>query len=332
MKRLFFFFVVLTSAVLLYQCGGPKAKEIKELKEYKDELRKFAFEYPADWYFVKTPTGAVVFTSKDEMKRFYNYDTEGPATAKIEIIWDDTYDTLSMEDVLKKYRRFEESTYTPFEKFTLGGYDGLKSEYAFKLKDGTFNGMQFIAAKDTTTATVFIMECFANAYEKYKPHFDKIIASVQLAETPAQHAADTVFEVVEAPPPSDTLKVVFGEGYSLEVPQNFNKERGLYMGQRRGDSYIRVDVLDASKQKDLGKIIAASKDAIPGASDAQNVTLGGVNGKKLTYKPSNTVDGEMYWVIKGDKLYRITLNWFKGEAKDYKPVFLKSVQTFKFEN
>ncbi len=331
MKKFYLVIIMLITASLLWQCGGPEAKPVKELKTYEDDIRKFSFQYPADWHFIKTPNGAVVYTAKEEMKRFYKYDTEGAAAAKIEIIWDNTFDTTALEDIMKKYWKFDEKVYTPLEKVTFGGEPGLKTEYAFRLSDGTFKGVQYIAAKDTTTATVLVMEAFADTYDKYKEHFDKIIADISLAETPPERSADTIYQTEEAPPPSDTLKRVTGKGFSIEVPKNFNKERGMYIGQRRGDSFIRVDVMDASKQKNLDKIVKDSKERIPGTSAGRDVTIGGIKGKKIDYKPSGTVDGEMYWVIKGDKLFRITLNWFKGEASDYKPVFQKCVKTFKFE-
>ena len=42
-------------------------------------------------------------------------------------------------------------------------------------------------------------------------------------------------------------------------------------------------------------------------------------------------DDELTVALKNKKLYRITLNWFKGEAKDFKPIFQKCAMTFKIK-
>ena len=46
---------------------------------------------------------------------------------------------------------------------------------------------------------------------------------------------------------------------------------------------------------------------------------------------AGTVKGKVWFAMKGDKMYRITINWFTGEEKDFLPIFEKSVASFKFK-
>jgi len=123
------------------------------------------------------------------------------------------------------------------------------------------------------------------------------------------------------------------------IPDNFNSTStnmpgtlysANYIGKRRADCNIQVDVYDASKQKNLKKIVddnsATYKNATP-----SKLSLGGAEAYVMNYSPAKGVKSKVYFTLKGDKLYKITINWFVAEEKDYLPVFDKCVSAFKFE-
>ena len=99
----------------------------------------------------------------------------------------------------------------------------------------------YVAAADTATATIIIFETFNDSYETYKPAFDEIVKSVKLARTPAPRNTDTMI-IEEQPHPSETMRMVSGKGWTMGVPDNFSKEKGYFLGKRRGDCYLKVDV------------------------------------------------------------------------------------------
>ena len=202
-------------------------------------------------------------------------------------------------------------------------------------------GEMYIAAKDTGRATVLIFETFDGTMDMYRDKFSEIVASVKLAETPmARQQGDTVYQEVEAAPPSDTLTTKNGTGFSIGIPKNFYQKTGekaqsaektyFYWGDRRGDSFIRVDIFDASEQNDLNKIVEENKSAY-GGSSGQNTTIAGKTAKRIDYNASSQVKGRVFFVVNGDKLYRITINWFQGEEADFLPPFEKSVNSFQFK-
>lgn len=323
--------MTLLAGMIIWNCESkPKTKEIGELTNYTDMLTEFSIDYPENWYLAKTTAGKrfLCYTSKAGMERFRKYDPEGMPSAKIELVTIDMNDTTTLQDIYEKSLLFEKDVYTDPETVTIDGIEAKHSHYTFELEDGVFHGDLYVGAKDTTIATVIMFECFSNTYEHYKQAFDKIIENVKLAHTPAPTPTDTVRE--EAPPPSETMKTVSGEGFTIKIPENFDREGGYYLGQRRGDSYIKVDVMEVKENTNLEKTVKNTQQSVNG-SQLNEVTLSGKKGFTFAYTPRKNIRGEMYFILDGKKLYRITINWYKPEADKFAPIFRKCVQSFKLK-
>jgi len=330
-KLLIIAFSILTTVVFLSNCGGKgEVVEIKGMKVYEDAAMGFSMKYPENWV-IQQVQGArfLVFTSKAVKSRFIRYDAMGVAGAKIEILFA-SLDSIRTMDTIIANKLFEKDFYTNPVKVTIDGVQATKQELDFELEDGPFHGEIFYATKDNKIATTIYFEAFGGTYDEYKKGFDEILASVKLGQK-IELKPDTITVVEEAEPPSQTLRTVSGEGYSIDIPDNFSKEGGLYLGKRRGDSYIKVESFDASKTKDFGKLVEENRKNLPGAGAVQNITIGGEKGAKVTYTPSGKVGGEMYFVLKNKRLYRVTINWFKGEEKDFKPIFQQCAMTLKVQ-
>ena len=70
--------------------------------------------------------------------------------------------------VFEKSKIFPAEYYSAPEKVTIDGVEGKKVTYTFDLEDGTFDGALYVAAKDSTAATIIIFETFAGSNEQYK--------------------------------------------------------------------------------------------------------------------------------------------------------------------
>jgi hypothetical protein len=331
MKRLFILvFCFVISGIVFISCTQkPDLQPVGKLKTYTDKAMGFTLQYPENWFGKPTAMGFAVFTKKADIQRFYQYETKGAPGAKIDFSYM-KIDSVPIEKIFDKYKKFTPEYYSKPESVTIDGVKGWKINYEFELEDGLFKGEAYWAAKDAGTVSVIIFEAFSSGFATYKPTFDEIIKTVKLATTP-ELRKDTITQIVEADPPSQTLKFVTGDGYGISIPENFEREKGAYIGQRRGDCYIRVDVIDASKQSNVEKIANDSKPNFPGAGETKSINLAGVKGMRLSYQPSKQVKGEITFVVKDKKLFRITINWFTGEEASYKPVFQKCVETFKFQ-
>ncbi|MCO5252278.1 MAG: hypothetical protein M9949_12800 [Candidatus Kapabacteria bacterium] len=334
------FFTALISILILASCDqGPKPVEIGELKTYSDPATKFSVLYPSNWNHQSVAGARFVAFSHDQVRRRFNqYDSQGFPGAKMDVVVVALDSTRNLDSVIAGSKIFDPSLYETANT-TVGGVEGKKLSYSFELEDGMFNGLMIFATKDGGRATVLTFETFAGSYEVYKDKFDEIIASLQLAETPRQ-TTDTVFQTEEAEPPSLTLAVRSGDGFSIGIPDNFGAENigksagalksWSFLGKRRGDSFIKIETFDASKNNKLKEIVEENRKFF-GNGTPQKTTLGGKEAFRIDYKPAGKVKGKVWFAISGDKLYRVVINWFTDEEADFLPPFEKSVQSFKFD-
>lgn len=326
--------------ILLSGCGNKHGKpvEIKDLKEYKDEAVGFSIKYPSNWVTTKmTGVRFAAFSSNSAKPRFARYDTEGFPGAKIDVNIVKIDSVVTLDSIIKVNKTFQPDLYK-FDEVMLDGVKASKFTYSFELEDGEFMGELYVATKDGKLATVLFFEAFANTWDMYKDKFNEIVSSLKLAVEPAAPTAAPIN--AEEPPASANLVPKSGPGYVIMVPDNFNLTKGVarnvissqnYIGKRRADCNIQVDVIDASQSKNLKKIVDENKPTYKNSGEPKAINLGGVSAYMFTYQPTGQVKGRVYFALKGDRLYRITMNWFAGEEKDYLPVFEKSVNSIKFE-
>jgi hypothetical protein len=340
MKKIITLFVpALFLAIIFIGCSkGNKPIEIKDLVKYQDEVTKGEVLYPSNWYLAQKRPGErfLVFSEKAHMDRFRSYSGEGLPGAKVELLFMKLDQTNTLDSVIKKMMKFTPETYSQPEKVTIDGIQATRIFYAFELNDGKFDGEMYFAAKDPEMATILILEAFGDGFKEYKDQFKQIASKLVLGVTP-KVKVDTIR--TEEPPASQTLTQKSGKGYSIMIPDNFNSTSSKmpgtlysanYIGKRRADCNIQVDVYDASKQKNLKKIVddnsATYKNATP-----NKISLSGAEAYFMNYSPAKGVKSKVYFTLKGDKFFKITVNWFANEEADYLPVFDKCVAAFKFE-
>lgn len=329
-------------AVALFGCGAEKKVEpaqIESLEMYTDNIMNFGIKHPANWQKAIEPgKRAVFFSDNAVIQRFVNYDVEGPSGAKIQISVQPLTGTL--EEALNASKAFESSVYSAPEDITLGGQPGKKITYSFELNDGKMQGEKYIAARDSTVTLVEI-EAFSSTFDTLRPKFQEMIGSVQLGYKTAMPTVDTVSTApADTFKPASEVRAFKGNGYTMSIPDNFSstpaKSSGTLSSTKfkgmggPADSFIQVDVLDASKQKDLSKIIEQNKKVYR-VNDATQTTVGGQKAYYLNYTGAKDVNSRAYFVVKGDKLYRITLNWYRPEQSIFLPAFEKAVSSFQFQ-
>ena len=317
--------------------SGPDPVEITGLKTYTDVPLKFSIQYPENWQATTTQGQRVtVFSSNDAKSRFLDYASDGFPGAMIDLFVTKVDSTKTEEDIISK--RFDESIYKQ-SSITIDGVQGKRFDYGFPLNDGEFKGVLIVASKDAITYTMLKIEAFGGSWEKYAPDFDKIIASVSLAITQSNNP-DTLTVTEELPPPSTNLVQKNGKGFSISIPDNFylgktNSANLLasynYIGDRRGDCNIQVDVIDASKSSDFKKSATELASKFPGSPSISETKVGGIDAFVMNWNPGKNIKGRVFFVKKGDNLFRISMNWYVPEEADYLPIFEKCIASIKFE-
>lgn len=312
---------------------------IDELKLIKDDVRKFEVKVPANWY-IQTVSGELVLATsqKGVARRFFDFG-KGEGGAKVEFRAIQLDSTRSMDSLIKNSKlEFEDhlDRYT-ITDVSFGGKKGKLLAVHFDQEDGEFRSEAYFTENDSVVS-ILTLAAFGKTFEEYKEPFDEIVKSVRLARRP-----DVVIQVPDtiAPsgpePPSDTLRPYSAGDFAIQIPQNFEgktvSSAGLsainFVGSRL-DCNIQVDVFDATKQNKLDRIIEQNKPNY-GGGDARSTSLGGSKAYYFSYTPTKTVSSRAYFVIKGNKLFRITVNWYKPQEKLYLPIFEKSLATVTFK-
>ncbi len=310
---------------------------VEGLELRKDEARKFEMKVPKNW-FVQQRRGDLILavSTKAHSSRFLSFG-KGKGGAKVEMRVIPMDSTTTIDSLVKRSKLEFEDNLDRYERTqtTLGGKPGQKLSVKFDQEDGEFRSEAYFAENDSLV-TIVTFAAFGNTFSDYEKDFQEILASVKLPVRPV--AAPVTPQGPAAPePPSDTLRNYNAPDFTIQIPQNFQGTKGQSSGLSsmsfagsRLDCTIQIDVFDAKEQKNLDKIIEQNKSRY-GGGNATPTSLSGVKAMYFTYNPAANIQSRAYFMVKGDRMVRVTMNWFKPEQAVYLPIFEKCLATFKLK-
>ncbi len=323
-------------ALIISSCGGKKSAnpEMNEMDTYKDPVSGLEVKYPKAWSKGNDAGRSFVAYSSAEAKREFlnitNMEGEDVPGARIYINTLKVEEGKTIQQTIDAARQFDASIYGAPTAVTIDGVPAQKQTYAFDFKTSKFNGEFYYAAKDSHMVNVITFDVIGDQYEALKPKFQTILASLKLGVTPQVTGPKTITQVDTLPGPTDKFVASNGQGFSIQIPDNFKAKTSdksfTYSGDRRGDSFVQIDILDAKGNK-LDKIL---EDNAKKFGEATKVSVGGTAAGMFNYKAKADLDSKMYFVLQGGKLYRIFVNYYKPDAKLYKPAFDKMVKSIKW--
>lgn len=326
-------------AVLTAGCtrkSTPTPIDGLELK--KDEATKFEIKVPTNWKVQQVQGELILSTSKPGItRRFLDFKT-GDGGAKIELRAVMLDSTRSLDEIIENSKLEFEDGLDRYEltSSTLGGVPAKKMTVAFDQEDGEYRAEQYFAEQDSVI-TIVTFAAFGRTFEDYQEQFKEVLASVKCARRPDPPKTYDTLAPTAPEPPSDTLRPYSASEFAIQIPQNFKGSKASSSGLSavnfegsRFDCNIRVDVFDASKQNKLDRIIEQNKDNYGGGA-AKSIQLGGQPGKYFSYNPQRNISSRAYFVVKGKKMYRITMNWYQPEQSLYLPIFENCLKTLSFK-
>lgn len=330
----------LLSVVVISGCSRKATPTpIESLKVVKDDVRMFEVKVPSNWRTQTIAGELVLATSKPTIARRFLDFSRGEGGAKVELRAIPVDSTRNIDSLIKNSKLEFEDGLDRYEltDVQLGGKPAKRLHVTFDQEDGEFESNTYFAEYDSVV-TILTLAAFGRNYEDYEAQFDEIIASVKLAQRPVatEKKPDTL--APQGPePPSDTLRPYSAGEFAIQIPQNFQGQKsnsnGLtsvnFFGSRL-DCNIQVDVFDASKQKNLDKILEQNKPNY-GGGKAIMTTLGGAKAGYFSYNPTASVASRAYFAVSGNRLFRFTVNWYKPEQSVYLPIFEKSLKTVAFK-
>lgn len=310
---------------------------VEGLELRKDEARKFEMKVPKNWFIQQRRGDLILAVSlKAHSSRFLSFG-KGKGGAKVELRAFPLDSATTIDSLVKRSKLEFEDNLDRYEisMSTLGGKPAKKLAVKFDQEDGEFRSEAYFAENDSVV-TILTFAAFGNTFSDYEKDFAEMLASVKLAQRPV--VAPTTPQGPAAPePPSDTLRAYNAPDFTIQIPQNFQGTKGQASGLSsmsfagsRLDCTIQVDVFDAKDQNNLDKIIEQNKGKY-GGGNATATSLSGVKAYYFTYNPAANIQSRAYFMVKGNRMVRVTMNWFKPEQALYLPIFEKCLATFKLK-
>ncbi len=342
MKKVFsYVFLTVISAVIIAGCGSKQSPkpEISELVKFTDATTKFEIKYPKAW-IIASEIGHqfVAYSSQSAQSQFKNLtnmetEEEAPGT-KIQFVIAKVEEGKSIDEIIKSAKGFDASIYSAPENITIDGTPATKQKYTFPYKtNSVFNGEIYIATKDSQLVNIILIEDIGSNLDALRPKINEILASVKLGTKQVAAKKDST---VQEPGPTETMKAASGQGFSMQIPTNFelfnNGAKGNVQqqysaaGQRRGDCYFSVDIIDAKKNT-LDKV---ADSFVKGFGNYTKTSFGGSEAVVYNWKAKANIESKVYVAVRNGKIYRVIVSYYKPEADIFKSAFDKMTKSFKF--
>lgn len=124
------------------------------------------------------------------------------------------------------------------------------------------------------------------------------------------------------------------------LPNGFNYEKYQplknavasypFFGPERADSFIRIDIYDAKKVRQLERIVEQNEKFFEIIGDKKETEINEIRAIYFDYNASETVGGRVYFLLHSGQMYRIILNCYKPQKDKFLPLFEKSINSITF--
>lgn len=317
-------------------CGEkkPEIKPVPELTEYKDPKFAFSIQRPKDWISSSTVGNARFISSEAGVNNFIDpFNATKAKDARIQFIAYKTGETA--QDLAKAYKDTSLAEGKIVDKEEDIEHEGVKGKKvtisANYGKDKKMKSFRVFFVKDSL-AHIVDFAAFNVGYEEWGPTFDAVLKTIKFGVIPGSKTTAGVIK------PSDTYETYSTQFFTVQYPDNFNfssppkgkNDLSIEMKGDRLDCTVRIDVFGAQKL-DVDKVVAQNKGKYVGAGNPVKTTIDGNPAYYIPYSPAKNITSRAYFVVKNDKVIRVTLNWFTPETDTYKPAFEKVVASLKLK-
>jgi hypothetical protein len=325
--------VVLFVVVLLAGCSGKKTVEpvpVGEMLDYRDAAIGFHLAYPKGWIQdAEVGTRARFFNAPEVDKKFL--DPTGPypdgVTINVELTRTTSPDSVWKAQIGEMNKMG--FVIAPEEPATLAGKKAVKVSYSGAYTNKVKEAGYHIFFNADTLLYDIRFAGFGSYFEAYKAVFDASLTSFELPK-PVEKGRDQTL-------PSDATSEYATPLFSFQYPDNYNfetipkgnNELAISLRGANKSCSIQFTVFPA-KGLTLEKVFDQNKGKFVAAS-AGKATVGNQPAMTLTYPATKDVERRFYFVVKNDKVVRITLDWFKPQRTEYLAAYDKVINSVRFK-
>jgi hypothetical protein len=330
MKSLALFLLI---ALLFIGCEEKKLEPVAvgEMAEYRDPGYGFKISYPKEWRQLGNTGRAVFAKSQEVVEKFQNSASgEEGAMVSAEVM---RYDGKKADELIAaaKEELKQAATLTPDEQVTIGGKPATKIPYSIPVtKKKSIMGYEIFIPGDTALYKIDVVG-YGDQFTAHAAVFDAMLKSYELPVIVLKKP-----DTWSASPNLDTYNCDF---FTIQYPDNLefvDAKKGKFdlAVERRADRFdctIHIDVFGAQKLT-LEKVWEQNKSRYKAKGTGQ-ATIDGNSAQWVQYTGSaaNKVDSKAYFIVKNDKVIRITINYHVPQKDVYLPVFESSVNSLKLK-
>lgn len=326
--------LLLSLAILFLGCEKKKIEPIPvgEMNDYKDPAYGFKIKYPKEWKQLGTAGKALFCKSQEVANKFLDPQTgEDGAQVVVEVI---RYDGKSPDVLIQSMKEELKQTWQNIEiqadqQITVGDKQAIKVPYVIPVTSkANITGYEVYVAGDTALYKLDFM----GYGEQYTAHEAILEAMLNSFEPPVVIAKGT-----DTWMPSASLETYNTEYFTLQYPDNLNfvpvskgkSDFAMEMRADRLDCSIHIDVFGA-KGLPIEKVWEQNRERYQAKATGETV----IDGQKaywVDYSLRKDISSRAYFVVKNDKVIRITLNWYAPNKDIYFTAFEKCVYSMKLK-
>jgi hypothetical protein len=318
--------------LLLAGCGGERKVEpvkVGEMDSYRDPGYGYSIQYPKGWV-ANTQVGRASFFNLAEVDKKF-LDANGPYPDGVVIMVDIIKSPTPDQEKKRIIDEMSKNGFalTPEQPVTVNGKAGMKFTYTGAWSKNVKESGEHIFVRVDTLLYDIRFAGFAGLFEAHRAVFDASLGSFQFP-VPRVPGRDQTL-------PSPTMAEYTGKLFSFQYPDNFNftgapkgnNEEVVELRGGRQDCSIRIDVFGA-KGLTVDKVFDQNKGKFR-TTNTGNATVGGQPARTLTYQVTSNVERRFVFVVKNDKVYRVTMDWYRPQRDDYVASYDKVLASIKIK-
>ncbi len=328
----YFILLLIVISTFFFGCGEKKVEvlPVGEMEQYTDPAYGFKIDHPTAWKNYGTAGKAVFAASQDVLDKFLDPRTgiEGEQVT-VEVL---PYAGKTPADIIQSVKddlKQQNAELQPDVQTTVGGKPAVMIEYRVQATTKTsIYGHQDLVQGDTALYKID----FEGYGAQYGAHVNINDAMLKSFVPPV-----VVAKKPDVWNPSQNLSVYDSKYFSFKYPENMefvdvkkgNNDFAMEMRADRRDCSIHIDVFGA-KNLTVDKVWDQNKGRYH-AKGTGTTTLDGAKAYWVDYTPMANINSRAYFVVKNDKVIRVTVNWFAPQKEIYFGTFEKAINSLKLK-
>jgi hypothetical protein len=323
---------VLLVSLFVIGCGGDSKVApvaVGEMQEYRDPMFGYHFQHPKEWVASGEAGRPRIFFPQEARERFLDPLGQYPDGVMIALDVYRTTDAKQQKASLLSELTTSGRVVGQETPVSIGGQQGFKVPYTANFSTKVKETGHHIYVPLDTILYDMSFAGFGSLYASHEAIFDSVLKSFTLPQA-VEPGRDATL-------PSEAYTDYDAKMFTFRYPENFNfvnipkggNEMTLGLRGVRQDCSILFHVFGA-KELTVEKVFEQNKGKYAGASTGK-ATISGLPALTLTYSPTREVERRFYFVVKDDKVYRVTLDWFKPQRADYLAAYDKVISSIKLK-